>query len=279
MSSPVRSAPARMLSLNEGLNSSGRLASSVRNRCWKTQARRVRNAASALCRMGWASSTVAPAAAKTAAWSWTTAATAWSTSKAPPRSTESATRTPAKSPANSGENVEPGASRDIGARVEGPAITDNSSARSSTLRAMGPPTEVRSQALMVGQVGPRPTLGRNPTTLLNDAGLRSDPPMSLPSARGTMPLASAAAAPPLDPPADRDRSYGFRVVPKTGLNVCDPAAHSGTLVLPMVTTPADRIRSTISSSRFGTYFARNGDPNVVLHPETSWVSLNACGRP
>jgi hypothetical protein len=71
------------------------------------------------------------------------------------------------------------------------------------LRAIGPPTEVSSHALVVGQVGTRPTLGRSPTTLQKDAGLRSEPPMSLPSASGTMPLASAAAAPPLDPPAER----------------------------------------------------------------------------
>ncbi len=74
------------------------------------------------------------------------------------------------------------------------------------MRAMGPPTEVSSQAFVVGQFGTRPALGRRPTTLLNDAGLRSEPPMSLPSASGTIPLARAAAAPPLDPPAERVRS-------------------------------------------------------------------------
>ncbi len=85
-------------------------------------------------------------------------------------------------------------------------MTESSNARSSTVRAIGPPVEVSSQPLVAGQVGTRPTLGRSPTTLLKDAGLRREPPMSLPSARGTIPLASAAAAPPLDPPADRVRS-------------------------------------------------------------------------
>ena len=135
-----------------------------------------------------------------------TSATAWSTANAPPRSTERATRTPDRSPPSGGANVEPGDSSDSGARRDGPASTDSSSARSSTLRAIGPPTEVSSQPLVVGQFGTRPTLGRSPTTLLNDAGLRSEPPMSLPSASGTIPLARAAAAPPLDPPADRVRS-------------------------------------------------------------------------
>lgn len=38
------------------------------------------------------------------------------------------------------------------------------------------------------------------------------------------------------------------MAPKTGLNVCEPAANSGTFVLPIVIAPAARIRSTISSS-------------------------------
>ena len=49
--------------------------------------------------------------------------------------------------------------------------------------------------------GTRPWDGRNPKTLLNAAGLRSEPIMSLPSATGSMRNASAAAAPPLLPPA------------------------------------------------------------------------------
>ncbi len=69
------------------------------------------------------------------------------------------------------------------------------------------------------------------------------------------------------------------MVPKTGLNVCDPAAHSGTLVLPIGTTPAARMRATTSSSRRGTWSARSGEPNVVRQPATSWVSLNANGSP
>ena len=39
--------------------------------------------------------------------------------------------------------------------------------------------------------------------------------MSLPSAIGSMPVASAAAAPPLEPPALLVGSYGLTVVPYT----------------------------------------------------------------
>ena len=119
------------------------------------------------------------------------------------------------------------------------------------MRAIGPPTDVVSHWLYAGHCGTRPRLGRRPTTPQNDAGLRSEPPMSEPSASGTMPDASAQAAPPEEPPADRVGSTGLRVVPKIVLKVCEPAANSGTLVLPITVTPARRTRSTISSSCSG----------------------------
>ena len=53
-----------------------------------------------------------------------------------------------------------------------------------------------------------------------------------------MPLVTAAAPPPLLPPAERPRSQGLRVTPNTVLKVCDPAPNSGTLLLPTMTAPA-----------------------------------------
>ena len=147
------------------------------------------------------------------------------------------------------------------------------------MRASGPEMPSASQWFSLGQAGTRPRLGRSPTTPQNDAGLRSEPPMSEPSASGTIPAASAHAAPPLDPPALRVGSTGLRVVPKTVLNVWLPAANSGTFVFPIGTAPARRIRSTTSSSWVGTLSRRSGEPYVVSHPATSWVSLNAHGSP
>ena len=54
------------------------------------------------------------------------------------------------------------------------------------------------------------------------------------------PGATAAAAPPLEPPGVFDRSDGLRVTPKTALNVCEPAPNSGVFVLPMISAPAAR---------------------------------------
>ena len=85
---------------------------------------------------------------------------------------------------------------------------------------------------------PGPTDGRSPTTPQNDAGMRSEPPRSVPSASAIMPVASATAPPPVDPPALFDGFHGLRVAPKTWLKVLPPAANSGQLVLPMMTAPA-----------------------------------------
>ena len=43
--------------------------------------------------------------------------------------------------------------------------------------------------------------------------MRIEPPPSLPCATGTMPAATAAAAPPEEPPGVRSRSHGLRVGP------------------------------------------------------------------
>jgi hypothetical protein len=134
--------------------------------------------------------------------------------------------------------------------VSGPASTLNNNATSATVRAIGPATPIGDQ---LAPRGTRPGDGRNPTTLHQAAGLRSEPPASLPSAIGTMPHASATAAPPLLPPQVRLTSQGLRVAPKTRLKVCDPAPNSGVLVLPSVTAPAARMRATIVASRVGTW--------------------------
>src|SRR6476646_1399559 len=117
---------------------------------------------------------------------------------------------------------------------------------------MGPTTLRGLQAFRDGTFGTRPDDVRKPTTEQKLAGLRSEPPRSLPSAIGSIPQASATAAPPLEPPQVFDRSQGFRVAPNTGLNVCDPAPNSGVLVLPMVMAPARCVRSTNKVLNSGT---------------------------
>src|SRR5262245_17829059 len=135
----------------------------------------------------------------------------------PPKSRLQARWTPVKSRSNGREKSCPGSLREIGERGSGPAIALSKRAVSCTVRAIGPSTGKGHQPTREGQTGTLPGEGRRPTTLQKLAGLRSEPPRSLPSAIGNIPQASATAAPPLLPPQVLLRSYGFSVSPKTSL--------------------------------------------------------------
>src|SRR5256885_6434920 len=85
------------------------------------------------------------------------------------------------------------------------------SAASATVRAMTP--LVASPAQSSPRRGPlemRPRDGFRPTTPQHDAGIRMEPPPSPPWLRAHRPAATAAAAPPLEPPAVRVVSTGLR---------------------------------------------------------------------
>ena len=72
------------------------------------------------------------------------------------------------------------------------------SATSATVLAIGPETANGDHE--VDSLATRPGEGRSPTTLQKAGGFRRDPPVSLPSAIGSMRQARAVAAPPLLPP-------------------------------------------------------------------------------
>src|SRR4051794_16682661 len=100
----------------------------------------------------------------------------------------------------------------------------------------------------------RPRLGLSPTSPHALAGMRIDPPPSLPWAAATIPAATAAAEPPLDPPGERLRSHGLRVGPYASGSVVAADASSGTFVRPMITQPVRRSRRTTYES------------SLALHP-------------
>ena len=76
--------------------------------------------------------------------------------------------------------------------------------------------------------------------------------MSEPVASDIIPVASATADPPEEPPAFRSGSNALPVAPQTGLRVLAPAPNSGVFVLQKITPPAARTRPTIASSFVGT---------------------------
>lgn len=84
----------------------------------------------------------------------------------------------------------------------------------------------------------RPRCGLRPTRPVSPAGYRTEPPPSLPSAIAAMPVQTAAADPPDEPPGVRSRSHGLRVTPHVADDVHGHSVSSGTLVLPMMMAPA-----------------------------------------
>ena len=84
----------------------------------------------------------------------------------------------------------------------------------------------------------RPRLGFRPTSPQQAAGMRIEPPPSLPCATGTIPAATAAAAPPEEPPGVRCRSHGLRVGPNRRASLTGRMPYSGSVVVPTITKPA-----------------------------------------
>src|SRR5205814_8155905 len=88
-----------------------------------------------------------------------------------------------------------------------------------------------------------PTLGLNPIQPQKLAGRKIEPTTCVPSAAGTMPQATAAAEPLLDPPGVRSRSQGLRV-PRGSV-----AANSVVTTFPRITAPASRNAATLEIGR------------------------------
>src|SRR5665811_2375203 len=92
----------------------------------------------------------------------------------------------------------------------------------------------------------RPTVVFSPTMPHKLAGMRTEPPVSLPIAAGARPAATATPEPLLDPPGARCRcgSHGFHGVPVVAFVPQLPKANSTIWVLPRVIMPAAVSRCT-----------------------------------
>ena len=131
-------------------------------------------------------------------------------------------------------------------------MTSRSAAASDTVRAIGPemPSPITPGPYGAGETRPRD--GLIPNSPQHEAGLRIEPPPSLPCATGASPAATAAAAPPLEPPGVRVVSHGLRQAPFSSDSVTPIVPSSGVFVLPSTTNPASFSRRTTAASNSGT---------------------------
>src|SRR5262249_22150664 len=98
----------------------------------------------------------------------------------------------------------------------------------------------------------RARVGLSPNRPHAAAGKRIEPPRSLACAMGTIPDATAAAEPPLDPLVERVVSQGLRAAPYIADSQVGTIPNSGVLVLPRMTSRARRRRMTSSESKVET---------------------------
>src|SRR5215469_6188966 len=86
----------------------------------------------------------------------------------------------------------------------------------------------------------RPIVVLSPVKPHQDAGSRTEPPVSVPIAHGANPTATATPEPLLDPPGVRGTagSQGFHGVPRCWLVPQPPIANSTVCVFPMTIKPA-----------------------------------------
>jgi hypothetical protein len=98
----------------------------------------------------------------------------------------------------------------------------------------------------------RPSVGLKPAIPQKAAGMRIEPPASVPSAIGTAPAATVAAEPALEPPELRAGFQGLRVTPVSGEMPVPFPPNSGVVVLPMMTVPASSMRWTMGAFSSGT---------------------------
>src|SRR5580700_8021395 len=95
----------------------------------------------------------------------------------------------------------------------------------------------------------RPQVVLSPAVPQQAAGMRTEPPVSLPYATSASPVATATADPLEEPPGTRVGSRGFTGVPYHGLIPVTPRASSCRFVRPTIRAPAARAPARQAASR------------------------------
>ena len=124
-----------------------------------------------------------------------------------------------------------------------------------------------------------------PTMPFIAAGQMIEPSVSVPTATVASPAATATAEPALEPQGLRSSTYGFFVCPPRPLQPLlawleRKLAHSLRLVLPRISAPALRSRSTRPASRAAGASISASEPAVVsMWSPVSILSLSSTGMP
>ena len=127
-------------------------------------------------------------------------------------------------------------------------------AQSSTVHVKGPGISSDQQLGRIPRVDRRPGVGIRPTVPVAEAGRRTEPVVSEPSANMAVPAATDVPAPVEEPPVKRSVSQGFRAGGKGRSKYSPPlpVPNSQVASLPIRTAPADLSCATRAASPSGT---------------------------
>ncbi len=138
-----------------------------------------------------------------------------------------------------------------------------SRAQSARLRAIGPAWSRLTASGTTPASETSPRVGLIADVPERADGMRSEPAVSVPVAAGTIRAASAAAEPPLEPPAERSSAHGFPT-----WSVVPPIASSCVCRWPSRMAPEAESRAHTALSAFGMSSRTRLDP-VSGFPSTA----------
>src|SRR5262249_26082778 len=152
-----------------------------------------------------------------------------------------------------------------------------------TVRVIGPAVSCSAEIGTIPVLLIRPTVGLMPTMPQACAGLTIDPSVSVPTASGASPAATATAEPELDPDGLRPEPCGLTAWPPSVDQPLDDwverkLAHSDRLALPRMTASAAR-SLPIRKASAAAAPASAGEPAVAGEPATEMLTLIRTGIP
>ena len=124
----------------------------------------------------------------------------------------------------------------------------NPSSTAATSAPRGPTGSPAAASGYTPRAGTRPQVVFRPTTPQQAAGIRTEPPVSVPSATSASPTATATADPLEEPPGRRRGSSGFTGVPDHRFHPPADQHSSVRLVLPTILAPDRRAAATTGAS-------------------------------
>src|ERR1043166_7496080 len=136
-------------------------------------------------------------------------------------------------------------------------MDSSTSAQSWTVRAIGPILSIDQQSAIAPVRDTRPKVGRSPVVPHRVLGDTIEPSVSVPSAKGTGPAATAAADPALEP---LDPSSGFHGLFVRPPNHTSPIASAPSVSFATSTAPALTSFSMTNASFSGTRSRQGSAP-------------------